>query len=287
MLRGIPFKPLRMRDLLSITRPPNGVLMIVAVMVGYYVQSARLPNLTESFLASVTAYSLTSSSMILNDIVDRHIDAVSNPDRPIPSGRISVREAWVMAAFLGVVGLASAALQGAYTMIIAIGFYTLATLYNVYLKRRGLVGNMAVSASIAAPYIYGAVLAEGSVGLTVSVFALMSFLAGLGREIVKGIPDVEGDATKGIRTIAVTKGVKAAARVGALPILTAVVISPFPYLLGMVGLLYLPLVLVADAGFVYSTARLLSNPSTGLRVKKEYLLWMGIALIAFLSGSAV
>ncbi len=287
MLRGIPFKPVRIRDLLSITRPPNGVLMIVAVMVGYYVQSARLPTLSESFLASVTAYSLTSCSMILNDIVDRDIDAVSNPNRPIPSGRISVREASAMAASLGAVGLASAALQGPYTLIIAITFYTLATLYNVYLKRMGLLGNMAVSATIAAPYIYGAILAEGSVGLTVSVFALMSFLAGLGREVVKGIPDVEGDVMKGIRTIAVTKGVTAAARVGAIPILTAVTISPAPYLLGMVGPLYLPLVLVADAGFVYSTARLLRNPSTGLRVKKEYLLWMGIALVAFLAGSAV
>lgn len=285
MFRDISLERMNPLDYLRLTRPPNGLLMVTAVMVGHYVQSTRLPGPLEALLASATAYCLSSSSMVLNDIVDREIDSVSNPERPIASGRVSVRSAWFFAVILGALGLASAAALGPPLLFVAVIFYTLATVYNTYLKRRGLAGNIAVSATIAAPYIFGAVLADGRVGGLVSIFALMSFLAGLGREVVKGIPDVEGDALKGVKTLAVTRGPRVAARLGVFFVMLAIVLSPIPFLLNQVGLPYLVLVAVADAGFVYSSAKLLRDLPSSRRVKREYLLWMGIALAAFMLGA--
>ncbi len=285
MFRDVSLERMNPLDYLRLTRPPNGLLMVTAVMVGHYVQSTRLPGPPEALLASATAYCLTSSSMVLNDIVDREIDAVSNPERPIASGRVSLRSAWFFAVILGVLGLASAAALGPPLLLIAAIFYALATLYNTYLKRRGIAGNIAVSATIAAPYVFGAVLADGGVGGLVTIFALMSFLAGLGREVVKGIPDLEGDALMGVKTVAVTRGPRVAARLGVLFVMLAIVLSPIPFLLNQVGLPYLLLVAVADAGFIYSSAKILRDPTSSRRVKREYLLWMGIALAAFMLGA--
>ncbi|MDW8072987.1 MAG: UbiA family prenyltransferase [Nitrososphaerota archaeon] len=276
---------MRLRGFIEITRPPNGLMMVFAVFVGYFVQSGKLPPFLEGALAAVTAYSLTASSMVINDIIDREIDAINNPRRPIPSGIVRVSEALPFGIILGASGLISSAILGPMPLIVASIFYTLALSYNTYLKRAGLVGNAAVSASIAAPYIYGAILAEGALGLNVALIAIMSFLSGLGREVVKGITDVEGDRSRGVRTFAVTHGTRTAARLGACLVFTAVALSPLPVALGTMNLLYIPPIAAADAGFTYSNIKLLKNPEKSRRVKTEYLMWMFIALVGFLLGA--
>lgn len=285
MLGHEPLKSLRMKAFIEMTRPPNGLMMVFAVFIGYFIQSGRIPSAMEATLASITAYTLTASSMVVNDIRDREIDAVNNPKRPIPSGIVKVSEALPFAVLLGSLGLLSSALLGWGPIALASLFYGLALLYNLHLKRLGLIGNATVSASIAAPYIYGAVLAEGMVGLDVVIIALMSFLSGMGREVVKGISDVKGDESRGVRTFAISHGVEAAARLGVTLVFTAVALSPIPVLIGSMSLLYVPPVAMADAGFIYSSLKLLKAPGTSSRVKREYLLWMFIALIGFLLGA--
>jgi geranylgeranylglycerol-phosphate geranylgeranyltransferase len=117
--------------------------------------------------------------------------------------------------------------------------------------------------------------------------ALLAGISNLGREVVKGIADVEGDRSKNLRTVALTRGEKAAAALGASLVIAAVLLSPMPYLLGALGWAYLPVVLVADIGFVYSSVSVVRDPSprNARRVKNQYLLWMLVALLAFLLGS--
>lgn len=285
MHRHEPLKSLKIRGFIEITRPPNGLMMVFAVYVGYFVQSGRIPTPLEGVFAAVTAYALTASSMVVNDIIDREIDAVNNPTRPIPSGIIKASEATPYSILLGLTGLASSAALGNSALTVAVIFYVLALSYNTYLKKRGLVGNAAVSATISAPYIYGAILAEGVVGIPVAIIALMSFLAGMGREVVKGISDVEGDRRRGVKTYAITRGKKAAARLGAGFVFAAIALSPLPVIIGAVSPLYIPPVAIADAGFTYSNIKLLQNPEVSRKTKKEYLVWMFIGLVGFLLGA--
>ncbi|MEM4151714.1 MAG: UbiA family prenyltransferase [Nitrososphaerota archaeon] len=285
MLGHESLKHLRLKGFVRITRPFNGLMMVFAVYVGYYVQSNRVPEPLEGLLATVTAYALSASSMVVNDIIDREIDTVNNPSRPIPSGLIKVSEALILSFLLGAAGIVSSAILGHMTLIVAAFFYSLALLYNTILKRTGLLGNVAVSATIAAPYIYGAVLSEEAVDISVAIIATMSFLAGMGREIVKGISDVEGDRRRGVMTFAITHGERAAARLGAALVFTAVAISPLPVAIGAMSPLYIPPVLAADIGFTYSNIRLLRDPSRSSKIKGEYLLWMFTGLVGFLLGA--
>lgn len=285
MLGHKSLQSVRLKSFVQITRPPNGLLMVFAVFVGYFVQSGRLPNSWEGLLAAATAYTLSASSMIVNDVVDRDVDAINNPKRPIPSGIVKTGEAITLSILLGVIGLASSAALGTYTLTLALIFYGLALLYNTRLKKAGLIGNAAVSASIAAPYLYGAVLAESQIGVPVLLISAMSFLAGMGREVIKGISDVAGDASRGLRTYAITKGRGAAAKLGVVLVFIAVGLSPIPVITGSMGLLYAPPVAVADAGFTYSSLQLLKNLERSKRTKDEYLLWMFVALVGFLLGA--
>jgi geranylgeranylglycerol-phosphate geranylgeranyltransferase len=290
MLRGESQKHLSPLSLtwayISLSRPPNGLLMFLAVVVGSYVASKSLPQPLELFLAFLTAYCLNGSSMVINDIIDREVDKVNAPFRPIPSGRVGVGSAVIYGGALGLIGLFSSYILGINTLIVAAIFYTIAIIYNVWLKPYGLIGNIAVSSAVVAPFLYGSVLTLNTISPSVLILGLLAFLANMGREVIKGIADIEGDALREVLTVARRRGSRRASQIGAGFIIAAVALSPLPTLLGILGWTYLYLVTIADVGFLYSVAKILLDPSrqTARKVKRELLIWMGIALVAFIAG---
>jgi len=270
----------------KLTRPQNGMMMFIAVLVGVLFSESRSLTAYQAPLAFVTAFSLNGSSMTVNDYFDRHVDAINSPNRPIPSGVVSPRGAIVFATALGAVGLAAAAFTSYVCLAFALLAYASAMLYNSTVKVSGLPGNLLVSFNVIAPFVYGSLLSDGTVGARVLMFALLAFLANTGREVIKGISDVEGDALRGVRSVARRMGEKKAAMLGAALYASAVCLSPLPYILGYVSFWYLPAVLVCDAGFIYSSASIVRSPSkeNAIRVKNHSLLWMLIALLSFIAG---
>jgi geranylgeranylglycerol-phosphate geranylgeranyltransferase len=270
-------------------RPVNCVMMGFAVFVG-----ALLAN--PVFLATgwvsvvfgfLTGFTLTAASMALNDYYDRQIDAVNEPLRPIPSGSVSVREALVFVLVFSVVGFIFAYLTSVVCLVAAIIAWLILVAYVTVGKRTGLPGNFLVSATVAIPFIYGSLAVTGLVQLNVLLFAAMAFLSNTGREVTKGIVDVKGDSTEGVKTIAVRYGERNAAVVAALFYVSAVVLTPLPLILGLVSVWFVPFVLVTDVGLVASSALLLRDYSreNARKIKKLILLWFLIGLLAYIFGA--
>lgn len=279
-------KQLSASALLKLSRPPNGLMMFFAVLIGVLFSENRNINIETAVYAFVTSFGLTSSSMALNDYFDKEVDLVNNPSRPIPSGQISESKAVVFAGFTAFVGLSAAFLTSMPCGLMASFTYVVAALYNWFLKKTGFLGNLVVSFTVVAPFIYGSLLSDGTVTSRVLILALLAFLANTGREVIKGMTDVEGDAVRKVSTIARKHGLPAAAKLGAAFYLTAVALSPLPYLLNVVGALYMPVVAVADAGFIYSSIIVLQSPTSGTARKQKNLtlVWMLLALISFAVG---
>ncbi len=271
---------------IKLTRPQNGIMMFIAVLVGVVFSESRSMHVYQASLAFVTAFSLSGSSMAINDYFDRDVDAVNSPNRPIPSGKASPKGVIIFSSILGTLGLMAAAFTSYVCLAFAIFAYTSAILYNSLVKTSGLPGNMLVSFNVVAPFIYGSLISDGMIGAKVLTFALLAFLANTGREVIKGISDVEGDALRGVKSIARSIGEKRAAILGAVLYVSAVCLSPLPYILGYVSFLYVPIVLVCDAGFIYSSVSIIKSPTkdNAIRVKNHSLLWMLIALLSFIAG---
>ncbi|MBO0889036.1 UbiA family prenyltransferase, partial [Candidatus Bathyarchaeota archaeon] len=70
--------------------------MGLAVVVGETIALGIFPSLSEAVLGFLTASLLLAGTMVLNDIQDVQIDRVNSPDRPLPSGRVGIREAYVL-----------------------------------------------------------------------------------------------------------------------------------------------------------------------------------------------
>jgi len=223
----------------------------------------------------------------LNDIQDIQMDIVNTPNRPLPSGKIGVREAYALSLVLSSLAIIFSAFLGVFTLLTALIALALMAYYNTRGKKTGLLGNAVVSFNVALPFFFGG-LAVDNLRPLLFIFFVLAFLANMAREIAKGIADVAGDSAKGVRTVAVAMGTSSAARMTAALFAIAVLLSFTAPLFDNVSLFYYPGVAAADLGFLYSSYRLIRDqtPKTVRAVKTQVLFWMLLGLVGFLMGGS-
>ncbi len=284
----------KITGIIRLIRPINCTIMGFAVLVGAVVANRSLSfnstTLTRMVFGFVTGSTFLAAANTVNDYYDRKIDAVNEPDRPIPRGVVKPNEALGYAAVLSAIGFVAAFLTNIPSLTLAVVAWFLFTYYATRGKKTGILGNIIVSACMAIPFIYGSFtvkeVTNEALSPTVILFASMAFFSTVGREITKGIVDVEGDKLEGVRTVAVLYGARKAVFSALLFYVLAVVLSFFPWFLGEVSVWYLPFVAVADLGFIFSATSLLRNYSreNARRVKNIVRIWMVISLFAFVAG---
>jgi geranylgeranylglycerol-phosphate geranylgeranyltransferase len=274
---------------IKLMRPINCAMMGFAVFVGALLAYPQLGNLNwvNILFGFLTGFTFCAAAMVINDYYDRKIDAINEPQRPIPSGLIKPNEALAFVGLLSAVGFVFAGLVSILCFIVAAISLIITATYITIGKRSGLPGNFLVSVCVAIPFIYGSVTAIGTVGLNVLLFASMAFLSNTGREITKGIVDVKGDSAEGVKTLAVRFGEKSAAIVAVGFFVFAVALTPVTWFLGLVGVWFIPFVLVTDVGLLVCSAILLMNHSRekARKIKKVVLMLFLFGLLAYIFGA--
>jgi geranylgeranylglycerol-phosphate geranylgeranyltransferase len=260
--------------------------MSFAVLVGASLAGISSVHWMNLVYGAVTAFTLTGASMAVNDYYDYDIDWINEPSRPIPSGAVSLRTSLILTGFLTVVGLVSALAISPYCLLFAFAAWVIMMAYSTVGKRRGFAGNLLVSACVAAPFLFGSLVAVNLIRTNILLFASMAFLSNTGREIAKGIVDVQGDSLNKIKTLAVSFGERTAAYVAVAFFLFAVCLSPLPLIFNLVSVWFVPFVLVTDVGLVWCSAQLIRNPSreNARQIKKIVLFLFVFGLLSFIFG---
>jgi geranylgeranylglycerol-phosphate geranylgeranyltransferase len=284
----------RIFGFIKLIRPINGLMMGFAVLVGasFVLTESFSINLTLNlFLGYITSFILTSASMSLNDFYDKEIDAINEPNRPIPAGIVNPFESIFFAVILSIIGLVAASilslrLNSIWCIIIALVTWLISVIYNTKGKKTGLFGNFLVSACVAIPFIFGNFVVGNILSTNTILISLLAFLSNTGREITKGIVDITGDKNKGIMTTAVLYGEKYASYIASVFFIFAVSLSILPLMLKLVSIWYIPFIIIADLGFILSSKMLISESSSrnARRIKKYILIWMIFAMLSFLFG---
>jgi len=280
---------MNVKGVFDLVRPVNCAMIGFAVIVGAFVSKPPTVQALQLALGFFTGFFICAYSMAVNDIYDIEVDRVNRPDRPIPSGRISVQEAsrlsWVVLA----VGVACSVLSLIpLAVVIAFAYAALSWVYNSRAKRTGLPGNLIVASSLAIPFIYGGAISGGSIaGSLLLMMALTAFFSGVGREVVKSMADVEGDAKREVNSVARARGLGYASALGAAFFLMAVLTSWVPLLTGLANPAYTYGVIVPDVMFVYLAATIVTRhePKSAYRVKRIALAGMTVGLLVFIGGA--
>jgi geranylgeranylglycerol-phosphate geranylgeranyltransferase len=277
------------RGMLDLIRPVNCAMLGFAVVVGAFVSKPPTVPELQLALGFFTGFFLCAYAMAVNDVYDLQVDRVNRPDRPIPSGRISVGQASRLSLVMLVVGLACSFLSlDPLAVGIALVYAFISWFYNSRAKRMGLPGNLIVASSLAIPFIYGGAVSGGSVeGSLLLMMALTAFFSGVGREVVKSMADVEGDAKRHVNSLARARGLGFASGVGALLFLLAVLTSWVPLFTGLANPLYSYGVIIPDVIFVYLAVAIVvrHDPRSAYRVKRIALAGMTAGLLVFIGGA--
>ncbi|WP_406655492.1 geranylgeranylglycerol-phosphate geranylgeranyltransferase [Methanolobus sp. ZRKC2] len=283
-----------MNAYLKLIRSGNCTMAAIAATIGVFIAynilvsniSETIPiPLYESILVFLTVFMVTGAGNAINDYFDVEIDRVNKPDRPIPSGKISLPTALYFSLALFMLGTLFALLINPVCGIIAFVNSLLLIYYAKTLKRTAFLGNLAVGYLTGSTFLFGGAVFYDKGGLeSVFVLFLLATLATVAREIVKDIEDIEGDTKDGARTLPIVIGPKKAAYLASAIGLIAVLASPLPYLQSLMSIRYLFLVAIADILFAVAVYEILAkdNPKGS---SKMFKLAMAFALLSFIAGA--
>ncbi len=156
-------------------------------------------------------------SQAANDWCDRHVDAINEPDRPIPSGRIPGRWGLYIALAMTALGLIVGYQLGPWGFGATILAIVAAWAYSaepIRAKKSGIWGpGLCGLAYETLPWITGAAVV--SAGAPMPEVILVAVLYGLGAHGIMTLNDfkaIEGDRAMGLRSLPVTLGTDRAAR---------------------------------------------------------------------------
>jgi len=203
-------------------------------------------------------------SQAANDWCDRHVDAINEPHRPIPSGRIPERWGLGIAVAMSVLSLFFGAQLGPWGFGATVLGVLSAWAYSVEpirLKRSGWWGPGLVGLSYESlPWFTGAaVLSAGAPSTQIVVIALLYGIGAHGIMTLNDFKALEGDRQMGVNSLPVTLGPERAARLAcwimALP--QAIVIA---LLIAWDKPFYALAIAVLLAAQVWAMTVLLSNP---------------------------
>jgi chlorophyll synthase len=209
---------------LQLTKPVTWVPLIWGVMCGAAASGHyewNLDNVGKALLCMfMSGPLLTGYTQTINDWEDREIDAINEPNRPIPSGAISEFDVQVQIYVLLFGGWAAAWTLDQWcehdfpivTLLVLFGSW-ISYIYSappLKLKQEGWRGNYALGASyIALPWWAGQAV-FGELSLDVMVLTVLYSIAGLGIAIVNDFKSIEGDRTMGLMSLPVAFGVEKA-----------------------------------------------------------------------------
>ncbi len=226
---------------IAISRPINVIISMLSIFVAAFITGTISP-FYKVLLACFSGGIIMAASNTINDYFDLDIDRINRPKRPLVSGQLSPPFALRLAQVEFVLGILLGFFINVTAFVIALLTSMLIIYYSYKFKRMPLIGNLVVSFSTSMAFIYGGV-AVNRMKQTV-VPAIFSFFYHFGREIIKDIQDMEGDAVGHARTFPLIYGKEAALRLTTVNFILLIFLLPIPYMIQWYNINYLLVIIL-------------------------------------------
>jgi geranylgeranylglycerol-phosphate geranylgeranyltransferase len=224
---------LNIKPYFKLSRPANLALTATVALCASTLFTPY-PSILRVLLAIVCITFITAAGNALNDMCDIEIDRINKPNRPLPSGMITVNGAKGYMIIMFVLGNLAGLILGFWSFFISLFIATTLLFWYAYrLRHVALIGNVVVAFLSALTFLFAAQV-FGDMKLGYVPFVL-TFIISVIREIIKDLEDIDGDKAHNSKTLPVMIG-EAPTRIVA-GIITALFLPtmPIPYVAGMYG----------------------------------------------------
>jgi len=292
---------------LEMMRPGNCLMSIIAVIIGALLVAGPNPALflnpfSVVYMAAFVVFLITGGGNVINDFIDVESDRINRPDRPIPSGRATVKGTFAFTILLFLIGIAISGFINWVTFAIAIVNSGVLILYSYSLQNKIFIGNISIGYLVGSTFLFGGA-AIGNLKLPF-LLMLLAMFSTIAREVIKDMEDLEGDRKSFLKRI--EQGVrKFAERFGIgesgldlsvemrklmvfafISLLLSLVVSPLPYVMGILGENYLIFLMPCIAVFAYCLIKMAGASTKGefAHISRSIKVGMNFGLIAFIMG---
>ncbi len=265
------------REIAELTRIEHAFMLAFAVLISETIILGGFPGFSMVILFSLLVpFFSEMGSFALNDYLDVETDRINGKNGPIVRGAVSPGFAILLSVFSMALSIILAFFINSTAFAIAVIFNGLAVAYNWKLKDLPVVGNVFIGITMAIPFIFGNFVVSDVITDITLALAILGFIAGFAREIIKSVQDVEGDIrARNSRTLPVIIGKRNATIVAVAAYLLFLPLTAIP-LAGLgAGILATILVAAADLAIVAVCIKSL---------KGDYAFARKYSLIAFFIG---
>ncbi len=272
-----------MKNFFRSTRYLNGLIAIFVVIVGFYLSSGRIP-IMPTVLTALSVFFLSCFANIHNDILDRDIDKINHPERPIASGEISIAKAKLYMYISLVLSILFALFIGLRGLLTIVFIIFLSGLYNIYLKKTLLVSNITVGLVTALVFCVPGMIMHNI--KSVCIPALIAFYYNFIREIAKDGQDIEGDKKSRRITIPMILGTKQTYLLIFILLILFVPFVSIPFFLHVYGKIYILLMVFAVLDPIFIAFFYIPHNTEGFKKLSVYLkyIMLPIILTIFIGG---
>ena len=271
--------------IIKITRPVNFLITFASVIVSAIICAPENLLILKVFLATLSAGLAASAGNIINDIFDIEIDRINQPQRPLPSGTLTIKEAYSFYFVCLILSVILSVFVSYFALIIVVVSNLILIVYSKYLKRIPLVGNITVAFLTGLVFIFGGVVVENpSAAIIPASFALMINLI---RELVKDMQDVEGDKGAGIITFPIKFGFLRTKYLMLIPSVILIIMTTIPFIYEIYKIEYFVVVMViVNPLLIFTIKKLFDDDSLKNLLKMSNLLKLNMVfgLIAIYLG---
>lgn len=137
---------MKLFSVLQLIRPANIITAVADIMAGIAIAGFFIPDLwnqhivMQVILLIISTICLYAGGIIFNDVFDIESDRLNRPERVIPSGRISLKEATFLGIIFFVIGVLSAFTVSFFSGAIAVVVMLCALVYDKYAKHQKILG---------------------------------------------------------------------------------------------------------------------------------------------------
>jgi geranylgeranylglycerol-phosphate geranylgeranyltransferase len=296
----------KLKAIWELMRLGHGVMLFIAILIGSLISQKTLFNnlnlpLLNIFLTFFTALFLEASTFALNDYYDLEIDRINKrTDRPLVRGDLSPKTALYIFYLLFPLGLLCSYFVNMTCFFIALVTALISVLYDAKMKKIKLIGNFYIAYIMSIPFVFGGAtvlgnnaFSFGAINPIIYVVALIAFLTGAGREIMKDVMDFEGDKRQGVKSFPRYIGIRASNGIAAIFYLCAIALSFLPFFLAGFGvyyknIIYFILVFITDTMLLSTCLQLVFKKQPNMKFHRKYtLMAIFIGLLAFLVGAFI
>jgi geranylgeranylglycerol-phosphate geranylgeranyltransferase len=195
---------------IEMSRPYTVIWCGLVSLTGASLLYQNIPPLPTAVLVTFIPMMGWIAGLYLSDYLDQNLDKIQKPHRPLPSGRITPREALGIGGLVAISGFLLSFLLGQLNVLLVIPVAILVFLYGRYAKSRGILGNIIRGLVIMLAYFYGIAAINHTltdIPLSLWLFSLVFLLHDTNSNLIGAIRDIQGDKEGGYHTIPVKYGI--------------------------------------------------------------------------------